>query len=168
MSEDRTTNKGLRIITFNVAKNFGHMDTLLQTCKNRFDIILFQEPSWRLIRKAPSTHNREGDDVVGAPSHPDWLTIVRSSGIRCILAHAPIGEYYLRFNIEESDLCRCGEYQTRNHLIIACRRCMYPIGGRIRYLSNLLTYLEENPWVFSFADRRAATQEGGPEDSGVG
>ena len=71
---------GVRILSFNVAKNFSYMDTILQTCKNRFDIIFFQEPSWRLIRKAPSTHNREGEDVVGAPSHPDWLTIVRTAG----------------------------------------------------------------------------------------
>ena len=71
---------GVRILSFNVAKNFSYMDTVLQTCKNRFDIIFFQEPSWRLIRKAPSAHNREGEDVVGAPSHPDWLTIVRTAG----------------------------------------------------------------------------------------
>lgn len=81
MLENISTNRGLCIITFNVAKNFGHMDTVLQTCKNRYDIMFFEEPSWRVIRKAPSTHNREGNDVVGAPSHLDWITIVRATGV---------------------------------------------------------------------------------------
>ena len=71
---------GLRILSFNVAKSFVHMDTLLQTCRRKFDIIFFQEPSWRVIRMAPSTCMKDGEDVVGAPKHPDWLTIVRSSG----------------------------------------------------------------------------------------
>ena len=87
---------------------------------------------------------------------------------RCILAHAPIGEYYTRFNIDEPTECRCGEYQTRDHLLTTCNSCVYPIAGRIRYIGNLLSYLDENPWAFSFADRRAAPQGADPEDSGVG
>ena len=87
---------------------------------------------------------------------------------RCILAHAPIGEYYTRFNIDEPTECRCGEYQTRDHLLTTCDSCVYPIGGRIRYIGNLLSYLDENPWAFSFTDRRAAPQGADPEDSGVG
>src|SRR5687767_13134606 len=77
MKDNTSTESGLRILTFNVAKNFGWIDTLLQICNNKFDIIFFQEPAWRIIRTAPSTRSREGEDVVGAPNHPDWLTIVR-------------------------------------------------------------------------------------------
>ena len=67
----------IRVISFNVAKNFLLVDSLLNLCVNEFDIIFLQEPAWRTIRMAPSTVSREGDEVVGAPRHPQWQMMVR-------------------------------------------------------------------------------------------
>ncbi|KXN81366.1 hypothetical protein AN958_05137 [Leucoagaricus sp. SymC.cos] len=55
-----------------------------------YDILFFQEPPWRIIRQMVSTTSTEGDDVVGAPKHPDWLYMVRlpSGGQNpCIMAY---------------------------------------------------------------------------------
>ena len=50
---------------------------LLERNKNSFDIVFLQEPPWKRLRTAPSTRSKEGEDVVGAPNHPEWLAIVR-------------------------------------------------------------------------------------------
>jgi len=31
---------------------------------------------WRATCRVPSTTNRQGDEIIGAPKHPDWLTVV--------------------------------------------------------------------------------------------
>ncbi|KAF5309958.1 hypothetical protein D9619_010442 [Psilocybe cf. subviscida] len=41
-----------------------------------FDILFIQEPPWRLIRTVPSAVSVEGEEVVGAPNHPQWLAMV--------------------------------------------------------------------------------------------
>ena len=61
----------------NVAKNALHVDALLSELRNKFDILFLQELPWRAICRIPSTTNRQGDKIVGAPKHPDWLTVVR-------------------------------------------------------------------------------------------
>ena len=61
----------------NVAKNALHVDAILSELRNKFDIIFLQELPWRAIRRIPSTTNRMGDKIFGAPKHPDWLTVVR-------------------------------------------------------------------------------------------
>ncbi|KJA25420.1 hypothetical protein HYPSUDRAFT_1071701, partial [Hypholoma sublateritium FD-334 SS-4] len=70
-------NGKIRIVSFNVAKNFLLVDTLLNHFVNYFKIIFLQEPAWQVIRMAPSTVSREGDDVVGAPRNPAWTMMVR-------------------------------------------------------------------------------------------
>ncbi|TFK17354.1 hypothetical protein FA15DRAFT_576550, partial [Coprinopsis marcescibilis] len=70
----------IRVLSFNVAQNFLHVDTILESSKEDFDIIFVQEPPWRTVRHAPSTTTREGDAVIGAPNHPDWISMVRWSG----------------------------------------------------------------------------------------
>ncbi|KAF9473582.1 hypothetical protein BDN70DRAFT_790825, partial [Pholiota conissans] len=40
-----------------------------------FDILFIQEPPWSLIRKTVSSSNKDGDDVIGAPKHPEWITV---------------------------------------------------------------------------------------------
>jgi len=67
----------VRVFCQNVAKNALHVDTLLSKLRNKFDILFLQEPPWRAIHRVPSTTNRQGDKIVGAPKHPDWLTVVR-------------------------------------------------------------------------------------------
>ncbi|CAA7268146.1 unnamed protein product [Cyclocybe aegerita] len=60
----------------NVHHTYAHVDTLLEICKDRFDILFFQETPWNFIRHALSTTSMEGDEVIGAPKHPDWLQMV--------------------------------------------------------------------------------------------
>ena len=67
----------IRVLSFNVARNFLLVDSLLNICVNEYDIIFLQEPAWQVIRMAPSTVSREGDDVIGAPRHPMWTMMVR-------------------------------------------------------------------------------------------
>ncbi|KXN80757.1 hypothetical protein AN958_07852 [Leucoagaricus sp. SymC.cos] len=61
----------------NVNKNYAHVDYVLEALKDSFDILFFQEPPWRTIRQMVSTTSEGGNDVMGAPKHPDWLYMVR-------------------------------------------------------------------------------------------
>jgi len=47
------------------------MDALLSELRNKFDVLFLQEPPWWAIRRIPSTTNRQGNEIVGAPKHPD-------------------------------------------------------------------------------------------------
>nr|BAB32469.1 Pol-like protein Pol-1 [Tricholoma matsutake] len=71
----------LRVFSQNVNRNWGYMDSLLADFVDDYDLLLIQEPPWRLIRHAPSAYNREGEEVIGAPMSPNWGTLVRPSGI---------------------------------------------------------------------------------------
>ena len=71
---------------------------------------------------------------------------------RCLTGHAPIGEYYERFNIPEPTRCDCGApLQTRTHVICACpSHKRKPMPGQ---LHSLVGFLRANPLVFAFAPR---------------
>ncbi|KAF5359860.1 hypothetical protein D9756_003191 [Leucocoprinus leucothites] len=69
----------VRIYSQNMGRSYALVDTILESKKLDFKIIFLQEPPWNHIRKAPSTTNPEGDDVIGAPIHPEWLCMVRST-----------------------------------------------------------------------------------------
>jgi len=60
---------GLRIYSQNVYKKYDWINTLLERCENLSDVILIQEPSWGLIRYAPSMTNKCGNPIIGMPSH---------------------------------------------------------------------------------------------------
>ncbi|KAF8955880.1 hypothetical protein BDZ97DRAFT_1672757, partial [Flammula alnicola] len=68
----------VRVLSWNVARDGMSLDVILSTCTNIYDIIFVQEPPWRHIRTAPSAKTRKGEDVIGAPNHPDWLAMVRA------------------------------------------------------------------------------------------
>ena len=70
-------NERVKIFSQNVQKNSVHVETILATKSNSYDIIFVQEPPFREIRKAPSAINVEGEAVTGAPMHPEWLYLVR-------------------------------------------------------------------------------------------
>ena len=53
------------------------MLSLLEEHKNNQNIVLIQEPPWRLICRTVSTSNPEGEPVIGAPTHRDWLIMFR-------------------------------------------------------------------------------------------
>ena len=67
----------IRVLSFNVAKNFLLVDSLLNRFVNEYDIIFLQEPAWQVVRMAPSTTNVDGDDVIGMPRNPAWSMLVR-------------------------------------------------------------------------------------------
>ncbi|PPR06539.1 hypothetical protein CVT26_000511, partial [Gymnopilus dilepis] len=56
----------IRVVSFNIQKNYMYMDVFLESNVDAFDIVFIQEPPWRHIRTAPSAHNKEGEDVVVA------------------------------------------------------------------------------------------------------
>ena len=97
---------------------------------------------------------------------------------RCILSHAPIGEYYERFNIDAPHACRCGQFQTRKHLLQYCEECSDRSYQRMPvYYDSLIKFLKANPWMFAFADRPEPKADGTPalaaegegvEEGGVG
>ena len=60
-----------------LAKNYMYLDVLLETLYKDFDVLFVQEHPWHTIRQAPSSSNKEGEDVTGAPLHPEWLYMVR-------------------------------------------------------------------------------------------
>ena len=67
----------LRVISQNVQRNSVHVEIMLNTCIHDYDIIFIQEPPIRELRKAPSSSDKEGEAVIGAPIHPDWLYMAR-------------------------------------------------------------------------------------------
>ena len=80
----------VRILCQNVNRSFAHVDILLECNKDMFDIVFLQEPPWKRLCAAPSTRSREGEDVVGAPNHPEWLVIVwplEADDLPCVMAY---------------------------------------------------------------------------------
>ncbi|KAF9439635.1 hypothetical protein P691DRAFT_641508, partial [Macrolepiota fuliginosa MF-IS2] len=71
------TISGVRIYLQNICKNNFSTSVLLEQLKDSIDIIFLQEPPWSRIRSAPSMVSLEGDDIIGAPKHPDWVCMVR-------------------------------------------------------------------------------------------
>ena len=68
---------------------------------------------------------------------------------RCILGHAPIGEYFRRFNIDEPVSCDCGVcLQTRKH-IFECPNLDHSNDRTPKYLWSLLGFLQDNPTAFA-------------------
>ncbi|KAF5312402.1 hypothetical protein D9619_003298 [Psilocybe cf. subviscida] len=41
-----------------------------------YDILFIQEPLWQLIRTAPSAVSVEGEEVIGALNHPQWVAML--------------------------------------------------------------------------------------------
>jgi hypothetical protein len=82
----------LRIFCQNVNRNYGYMDTLLASLYDEYDLLFIQEPPWRRIRSAPSStsHDGEGEDVIGPPISPNWGVIHRPSSLEeppCVLVY---------------------------------------------------------------------------------
>jgi len=70
----------LKIFSQNVRKNKTLIDIILEIQKNNVDIILIQEPSWALLRRAPSHINPEGDSYYGTPNYPEWSLFIQNDG----------------------------------------------------------------------------------------
>ena len=72
-----STTDSLRIISHNVNRKYDLVANSLELFSEHFDILFIQEPPWRMVRKTVSTSSKEGDPVVGPPTHPDWLILFR-------------------------------------------------------------------------------------------
>ncbi|KAF5342387.1 hypothetical protein D9611_001697 [Ephemerocybe angulata] len=72
-----STDSKIRVLSFNIAKNYAYLDIIQDRLKDEFNILFIQEPPWQTIRQAPSTVSKEGADVIGAPHHPNWLCMAR-------------------------------------------------------------------------------------------
>jgi len=69
--------KEIKIFSQNVCKNNLLTNTILEVWRE-FDIIFIQEPPWSFICSIPSSSNRKGEELVGVPNHPNWLTFFRN------------------------------------------------------------------------------------------
>ncbi|KXN92646.1 hypothetical protein AN958_00894 [Leucoagaricus sp. SymC.cos] len=61
--------RDVHIFSQNINHNYAHVDYVLEN----LNILYIQEPPWRTIKQIVSMTSLEGNDVVGAPKHPDWL-----------------------------------------------------------------------------------------------
>ena len=92
-----------------------------------------------------------------------WLSQVKGANpslvarmTRSILGHAPIGDYFRRFNIDEPHGCSCDPavLETRDHLLYHCpRRADDAPSGRDWLLPTLVKYLKAHPWAFASGAR---------------
>ena len=67
----------LKLFSQNIHKNSLIINTILEI-QTLFDIIFIQEPPWSIIQSIPSSTSCEGEELVGVPHHPNWLTFTRS------------------------------------------------------------------------------------------
>ena len=68
--------KSFKLFSQNVWKNKTFMNTILESYID-FNILFIQEPLWSFIYSIPSFSNKEGDSLVGAPNHSNWITFFR-------------------------------------------------------------------------------------------
>ena len=70
--------KDIKIFSQNVWKNNLIVNTILETCF-AFDIVFIQELSWLTIHTISSLKNRDGEELVRALNHSNWLTFTNTS-----------------------------------------------------------------------------------------
>ena len=68
--------ENLKIYFHNVYKNTLIVNTILKTFFD-YNIIFIQELPWSIIWSIPSSTCSEGDVLIGAPYHPNWLSFAR-------------------------------------------------------------------------------------------
>ena len=126
--------------------------------------LFFRDPTYRgqhFLQLLDTKGNLLKPSYLGGGS---WLSQVKRTDppsltarmTRCILGHAPIGDYFRRFNISEPHGCVCdGEpLQTRDHLLYHCpRRDDDAADGRDWLLPTLLKFLRTHPWAFASGPR---------------
>ena len=72
-----STTNIIHIYSQNVWKNYVLVDSLLESQKDLYTILFIQEPPWNFIRFVPSTSSPGGQEVIGAPIHPEWTQVVQ-------------------------------------------------------------------------------------------
>ena len=70
--------KEIKIFLQNIHKNSLLTNSILETQKE-FDIIFIQELLWSFICSILSLLNKEEEELVGVPNHPNWITFFRNT-----------------------------------------------------------------------------------------
>jgi len=70
--------KEIKIFLQNIHKNILLTNTILETYKE-FNIIFIQELPWSILCFIPSSTSEEGENLVGVPNHPNWMTFSRNT-----------------------------------------------------------------------------------------
>ena len=97
------------------------------------------------------TYLRHGEWLSRAMDRDGYSNQLFARAVRCITEHAPIGEYYVRFNIPEPPECpMCGRFQTRAHVLHSCRRDALAGMDSPSSVNSLYEFLERNPLSFAF------------------
>ena len=89
-----------------------------------------------------------------------WLQLVGHSNslyaraTRAITNHVPIGEYRLRFFLNEEFSCPCNKYpiESRRHILYDCKRFNGYWNPRRDTLKHFVMFLRANPSAFAFND----------------
>ena len=104
----------LKIFSQNVRKNSLIVNTILEA-QLSFDIIFLQEPLWSIIHSIPSSTSHKGEKLVGAPHHPNWLTLARSPTNK-----SDFPRVLTYINIWVSCLCFPLQNNIFNHRDVSC------------------------------------------------
>ena len=84
----------LCVLSWNIHCNYLLLSDLQASSNNyNYDLIFVQEPPWKEIRRTVSTSLPEGDPVIGAPIHPDWLCLFHRDKHQALHEH---GDYSFR------------------------------------------------------------------------
>ena len=104
----------LKIFSQNFHKNSLIVNTILET-QMSFDIIFIQEPPWSTICTILSSMNCKGEELVGVPHHPNWLTFTRS-----LTNQSDFPRVLTYINIQISSLCFSLWNNILNHRDVSC------------------------------------------------
>jgi len=69
--------RNFNVFSQNVWKN-NLLTNIILEAQIYFNIIFIQELPWSIIRAIPSS-NKEGEELVDVPNHPNWITFSRNS-----------------------------------------------------------------------------------------
>jgi len=65
--------KDIKIFSQNIHKNNFLINIILEIQRS-YNIIFIQESSWSVLHALLSSKNKKGDELVGVPNHPNWVT----------------------------------------------------------------------------------------------
>jgi hypothetical protein len=67
---------GLCVFSQNIQKHYVSVANFLEAHSAHYEILLFQEAPWALIKHVPSSEDARGTPEWGALAHPDWIPLV--------------------------------------------------------------------------------------------
>ena len=88
-----------------------------------------------------------------------YSNLLCTRAMRAITNHAPIGEYCLKFFLNEDFSCLCSLYpiETRQHILHECRRFNKYWNPRRDSIAHFIEFLERNLRAFSFQSSQIAS-----------